>query len=72
LDVLISRYKGQVESFNFDSDLSFYNEFGFTQNFTFEFYERKDKSIYYIQHMNNKKEEAEQYSLNHLIEILNF
>ena len=39
-----------------DSDLSFYKEFGYTHNYTFEFYSTQDGNAHYEVFVNNEKE----------------
>ena len=41
-----------------DSDLSFYKEFGYTHNYTFEFYSTQDGNVHYEVFVNNEKESS--------------
>ncbi len=53
-----------------DSDLSFYKEFGYTHNYTFEFYSTQDGNVHYEVFVNNEKEFKQRFSLSHMATYL--
>lgn len=53
---ILAKYMGQIESKTMSNDLSFYNQFGYTHNYTFEFYSTADGNVHYEVFVNNEKD----------------
>lgn len=70
METLVAQYKAQVAEHTLDTNLSFYEQFGYTQNLTYEFYQKANGEVYYIKHMNNDRENSHKYNLANLIQVL--